>query len=125
MTSPWKNFSLDELKCPCPKCNSTGEEMDTGFMNIVERMRLEAGFPFVVTSAYRCKDHNLAVGGANASAHQLGKGMDISARGFRAYMLVKLAYKYGMTGIGVYKNHVHLDNCTADEIISRPCLWRG
>lgn len=126
MTSPWRFFTLQELRCPCGKCNSTGEEMNVDFMDKVENMRLEAGFPFIVSSAYRCPQHNSEVkGSASKSAHTFGKGMDIVAKGFNAYMLIKLAYKYGMTGIGIYKTHVHIDNCTADEIISRPCVWSG
>lgn len=49
----YKYFSTEELKCQ--HCGADG--MNEAFMVKVEALRWELGFPFVVTSAYRCKDH--------------------------------------------------------------------
>ena len=49
----YKYFSMDELKCQ--HCGEQG--MDGEFMTKVEALRHDLGFPFTVTSAYRCKDH--------------------------------------------------------------------
>ena len=49
-----KNFTTNEMKCPCcDKC-----EMDEGFMISLQDIRSRCGFGFRVNSAYRCKEYN-------------------------------------------------------------------
>ena len=70
--SPWRHFTLDELKCKCGKCGSTGLEMKAELMNPVEMLREILGFPLVVYSGFRCSWHNTNSGGAKTSAHLRG-----------------------------------------------------
>ena len=45
--------------------------------NILDPLRLNWGFPIVVTSGYRCEKLNKAVGGAKYSQHISGQAADI------------------------------------------------
>lgn len=124
----YKFFSLDELKCKCGKCGSTGDEMDTAFMNSLILLRSDCGFPFVITSAYRCPEYNAKVSGTGRHGpHTTGKAVDIAIDRERAFILLSKAFDYGFQGIGI-KQHgngrfIHLDTCKDGEVGSRPIIW--
>ena len=48
-----KYFTEKELACQ--HCGEEG--IDHEFMGVIEELREELGFPFVVTSGYRCAEH--------------------------------------------------------------------
>ena len=50
-----KNFTTDEMKCPC--CGEC--EMDEKFMANLQRIREQCGFGFRINSAYRCAEYKL------------------------------------------------------------------
>lgn len=52
--------------------------MDPVFMEKLQELRDAFGQAITVTSGYRCKDHNKAIGGAPRSQHLLGKAADIT-----------------------------------------------
>lgn len=115
-------FTLNELKCKCGKCNSTGLEMDDEFMERIKILREECGFPFIVSSAYRCPDYNAQKSKTGFDGpHTTGKAMDILVQGENAYILVKKALLHDFTGIGVNqkddvsKRFIHLDILTAPD----------
>lgn len=127
MKSPWQYFSLDELKCKCAKCGSTGLEMDEEFMRQIIMLREELGFPFSVSSAYRCPAHNAKVSNTGENGpHTTGKAMDIITRGEQAYLLAKKAFIQGLSGIGFSQKgitrFIHLDILEAPEY-PRPTIW--
>lgn len=109
-----KNFSYDELKCPC--CDRL--EMDQDFLTALQEIRDTVGRPFDINSAYRCESHNLLVGGAQTSKHRLGMAVDISTIRWSPddlhYLLFEMtsyhsdSHDYN-TGVGIYKNHIHFD----------------
>lgn len=109
-------FPPHELMCHCGLCDSYGNEMNSEFMGKLIKLRKECEFPFIVTSAYRCSQHNEDVGGSLSSQHLYGKAVDISIRGNKAYTIIKLAEEYGMKGVGISqigsKRFVHLDDRT-------------
>ena len=45
--------------------------------NVLDPLREAYGRPIVVTSGFRCKELNKAVGGANNSQHMIGQAADI------------------------------------------------
>ena len=51
--------------------------MDKNFLQKLDRARDVAGVPFIITSAYRCEQHNKNVGGKPNSAHLRGYAVDI------------------------------------------------
>lgn len=119
----YKYFSTEELKCQ--HCGADG--MNETFMVKVEALRWELGFPFVVTSAYRCKDHIIERKKKTPGAHATGHAIDIAVRGDKAYKLLDAALRVGMTGIGVNQKgnnrFIHLDDLEWDEDRPRPWVW--
>ena len=94
-------------------------------MNKLVALRDFLGFPFKISSAYRCERHNKDVGGKSGSAHLQGRAVDIVLYGDKAFKVVTEAGNYGFTGIGVNqsgihnKRFIHIDDL--DE--NRPWIW--
>ena len=97
--------------------------MDAVFMDKLEKMRARLDFPFVVTSGFRCPDHNAAVGGGARSAHLAGLAVDIAVDGRQAYRLITSASRFGMWGVGLGDGFVHLDGAPPDVGRPRPRAW--
>jgi uncharacterized protein YcbK (DUF882 family) len=79
------------------------------------------GTPIFVTSSYRTKEHNKAVGGVANSFHLKGEAVDIRMPN-SATQLNRLIWALtlaGFTGVGVYNSHIHGD------IRQKPIFWRG
>jgi len=122
----WDHFTYDELKC-----SHCGEiDMDPRFMSKIEAIRLELGFPMIVSSAYRCPAHNMNVSltGANGP-HTTGQAIDIRIYGYRAFELERVAYLLGMTGLGRSqkgpqgRRFIHLDDLDHTPGRPRPWVW--
>lgn len=64
-------FSPSEFRCRCG-CGAGIERMDGACLAMLEEARRLAGIPFVLSSAFRCPEHNRAVGGVEDSAHTRG-----------------------------------------------------
>ena len=125
-----KYFTLDELKCKCGECKSTGEEMDHLFMKSIHVLRQKCGFPFIVTSAYRCAEYNAKVSkNKKYGAHTLGKAMDIKIASTQAFILLQNIYAFPtlFNGIGINQKgasrFIHIDNVKNDNKIPRPMIW--
>lgn len=101
--------------------------MDDEFMELMDEMREELGFPFIVSSAYRCPDHNDAISTTGRDGpHTTGRAIDIAVDRENAYLLLALAFAKGFTGIGVKQKgsgrFIHLDTLTPEESL-RPTIW--
>ena len=119
----YKYFTIDELKCQhCGKHN-----MDDDFMIKIEALRHELGFPFTVTSAYRCPDHPIEARKASPGAHASGRAVDIACQGDKAHKLLQAALRMGISGIGVNQKGsgrcIHLDDLENDSGRPRPWVW--
>lgn len=115
-----KYFTEEELACQhCGVRN-----MDAHFMELMDDIRERAGFPFVVTSGYRCVDHPIEARKSAPGAHTTGKAIDIAVYGGRALRLIELAQQAGIKRIGVNQKgsgrFIHLDVC--DDRPS-PAIW--
>ena len=119
----YKYFTELELKCT--HCHKDG--MNAAFMQKVEDLREEMGFPFIVTSGFRCENHPIEARKASAGAHTTGKALDISVTGTDAYMLLEGALRAGFTGIGVNQKgesrFIHLDTIESEDGRPRPWVW--
>ena len=119
----YKYFKDSELSCS--HCNTL--MMNDEFMILLELIRAECDFPFIVTSAYRCTQHPVEAKKDNVGAHTTGKAVDIAVNGEKAYKLVQVALKHEIEGIGVSQKgdmnsrFIHLD--TAGLTRSRPRVW--
>lgn len=117
-----KYFTEKELACQ--HCGEEG--IDHEFMGVIEELREELGFPFVVTSGYRCAEHPIEKRKNSPGAHQSGRAIDIAVHGERAMKLIDAARAKGFKRIGVAQKgslssrFIHLDDC-ADK--ASPALW--
>lgn len=100
-----KHFNLREFQCR--HCGQV--KVDSRLVNKLQMFRYIVGQPITITSGYRCPTHNKNVGGAPKSKHMEGIAADIRVEGMTPKQVAELADKSGFTGIGIYKNFVHLD----------------
>jgi zinc D-Ala-D-Ala carboxypeptidase len=125
--SYWPSFTLEELKCHCGKCGSTGLEMKATFMDKLQALRNKLGFPMNITSGYRCPAYNASISHSGSDGvHTTGQAVDIAVRGEQAYLLIKAALEMGFTGVGIDQEgasrFVHLDIAIAPDY-PRPTIW--
>lgn len=122
--SPWEHFYVEELRC---RCGCGRMDMDNVFMSRLVLLRKAAGFPFPITSAFRCMAHDLSIGGARV--HPTGHAVDIGLYGERALIVVSLALSHGMRGIGIdqkgdrSKRFIHLDDLDQRKFPGHPRPW--
>ena len=106
---PFTYFSYSEFDSP--DLPGSGEEfMSKEFIQKLDKIRQDVGFPLKITSGFRTKFHNQKVGGVSNSAHLKGLAADISTpNGKGQREIIKAALKQGITRIGIAQNFVHLD----------------
>lgn len=101
-----------------PECH---QDMNEAFMDKLIALRQELGFALPVTSSLRFDDRN--------SMHNLGRAVDISVWGEKAFKLISAAPRFGMVGIGVKqhgaheKRFIHLDDGLNVNGFPRPIVW--
>jgi len=81
-----KYFTINEL-CASATASRLGiqniptEEIKTNLIalvdNVLDPLRTEYGKPIIVSSGFRCKMLNLAIGGSKTSQHMKGQAADI------------------------------------------------
>lgn len=106
------------------KCRHTGEcKMDAEFLELLNKMREECGFPFLITSAYRSELHPIEQRKNLPGTHTTGKAVDIRVMGENAIKLIQVALDNGIKRIGVAQKgdmrFIHIDTCTADDFDDR------
>lgn len=110
------HFRRKEFACGCG-CGLDNVDLRLVFM--LQRIRTVRGAPLRITSGCRCAAHNKSVGGAKQSAHLPDESGVCHAADVVCdtcadrFAVVSAALKAGITRIGIYKSHVHLDNSTA------------
>lgn len=122
---PWEHFTQAEMAC-----RHCGEyKVDPDFMNRLEELREAYGLPMIVTSGYRCPDHNAVVSSTGRTGpHCSGRAVDIAVYGERYHRLLHLALDHGFTGIGSHqrgphgKRFLHLDDL-GNGLHPRPWGW--
>ncbi|MEM3554492.1 MAG: D-Ala-D-Ala carboxypeptidase family metallohydrolase [Candidatus Micrarchaeaceae archaeon] len=102
-----KNFSLKEFECPCCHTVMIRPEL----IRLLQKLRDKLDRMVIITSGYRCKEHNRKVGGEVGSYHLYGMAADICVPDFPVEILAKEAEQVGFGGIGLYKDKVfiHVD----------------
>ena len=114
-----KYFSPQEFRRCNPSCSI--DQMDAGFLNLLDEVREAAGIPLVLTCAYRTKAYELRRGRTGNSAHTRGRAVDIRCNTSQnRYKIVSAALACGIRRIGVGKTFVHLDN---DESLPQHVIW--
>lgn len=112
-----KHFDLSEFECPCCKKN----DMQLGFLSMLDRTRQMAGIPFEVNSGFRCPKHNAEIGGKSNSSHLRGCAVDIKCMSnLDRFLVVKAAIINGFSRVGMGKTFIHLDN---DDTLPQGVIW--
>lgn len=119
----WENFNLDEFACRhCGK-----NLISHNLVDKLQSLRTELGFPFVITSGYRCPKHPNEINKSKPGTHAMGFAVDILSHGEQAYKIVANAPKHGFTGIGVNQKgkgrFIHLDIAEVNHGKQRPTIW--
>jgi len=113
-----KYFDESEFVCNGESCF---DKMDKGFLDKLDLARSYSDVPFVITSSWRSKEHNNAVGGKPNSAHTRGLAVDLSARNSSdRYNIIKSAIMAKIARIGISDTFIHLDD---DETKPPKVLW--
>ena len=101
-------FSSAEFKCQCGKCGE--HKMSQEFLDKLDTARSISKTPYKITSGYRCKAHNKAVGGHENSLHVQGTAVDILADTDRKRSVILIGLiGAGFTHIGIASNFIHVD----------------
>lgn len=120
--STWRYFKLEEFDC-----KGTGRnEMNHEFITLLDEMRHELGFPFIISSGYRAPEHNVLVSGTGPDGpHTTGLAADIRVYGERAYDLVDLATSRGVRGIGIQQKGAWASRFIHLDMVNRPrrTIW--
>lgn len=103
-----KDFWSSEFECNGLTCCDFSAPMDRRFIEKLQKLRDLIG-PIEVTSGFRCKTHNKAIGGSKNSYHTKGLAADITA-GMKPVNLAEKAQEVGFKGIGIYSTWVHVDD---------------
>jgi len=101
-----KYFKGKEFECKC--CGSN--DMRIELLMKLDQARELAGIPFVITSGYRCKQHNENIGGSPVSQHLTGKAVDILCKSDRdRWIILTALMEVGFKRIGIAKDFIHVD----------------
>lgn len=116
MSNLYPHFSEEEFLACTPSCS--GLQMNKRFMDVLEQVRTWSGVPMKLTSAFRSQDYEHSKGRSGNSWHCLGMAVDIACtNAVSRYKIIDAAIKFGITGIGVASNYIHLDlRDTANKI---------
>ena len=120
----WHWFTFDEFKC---KCGCDENYMREDFISKLDSLRTQLGFPLIVSSGYRCPNHNAKVSSTGLyGPHTTGRAVDFLVAGEKALRLLQTASNRAFTGIGINQkgNHekrfIHLDDLGTGQ---RPWIW--
>lgn len=112
-------FSENDFNNATPPCSI--DDMDRDFLLRLDEARHNSGEPFIINSAFRSEDHELAQGRSGLSSHTKGIAVDIKASSPRAkFKIVTSLLNTGFTRLGIYRTFVHVD---CDEDKDSDIIW--
>jgi zinc D-Ala-D-Ala carboxypeptidase len=98
--SRWTFFTEEEVK-----------GLNIEFVDLLDRARRISGVPYLITSGKRTVEDNEQVGGAKESSHLLGVAVDLRCHdSVTRFKILKGLVAVGFCRIGIYQNHIHVDN---------------
>lgn len=124
MAVTWRHFRREEFACRHCGLNL----ISTDFVTKLDELRERFGRPLIVTSGYRCREHNARVSSTGLNGpHTTGRAVDLAVDRGDAHRLLGLALDMGFTGIGVNQKgdvrFIHLDDLTDAPGRPRPTVW--
>lgn len=113
------NNYFEDKEFYCPHCKK--HLMQPDMIDMLNQAREILGESIVLTSAWRCREHNHKVGGVDSSSHVNGWAVDIKCTNSRyRYNLINALTKVGFNRFGVGKQFVHVD---ADPTKDKDVCW--
>jgi uncharacterized protein YcbK (DUF882 family) len=108
-----KNFNRSEFACRGENCCGGSAPVHPDLVAGLQELRDKVGVPLTISSGFRCRRHNAAIGGAENSQHTLAMAADVLVpEGWMPGRLAELAETVEVLregGIGIYPSWVHLD----------------
>ena len=128
-----KYFSNAELMChgasqgDCWCGEDTAYNVDPRLLELLDQLRELIGGPIEISCAYRCPEHNAAVGGVPGSQHAMGTAADVQTPSF-AHCCTPEQLKWyceqlPFDGIGIYDWGCHVD--VRDGGVDAGYRWEG
>ena len=123
--SSWKNFSLEEFACKHTGENNISHEL----IDKLQFLRDKVGFPLIINSGYRSKEHPIEAAKEKPRIHAEGLAVDVKVAAADAYEVITYACECGFTGIGVNQKggyasrFIHLDIANHSYDRPRPHIW--
>lgn len=107
-------FQVSEFSCKGSNCCGGANLMQSAFLEELDELRHRCGFPFVITSGFRCPVHNARVSSTGSTGpHTTGRAADIAVSHERATEVLQHALAMKFTGFGVNQKgggrFLHLD----------------
>lgn len=120
----WPNFTVYEITCKCG-CNQV--LIDETLMDDVQAIRDELGHGLVISSGYRCPDHNDRVSRTGPNGPHTKGAVDLALLGGEALQALGVALSRGVTGVGINQKgsgrFIHLDRLENDDGCPRAWIW--
>lgn len=118
-----QHFWLREFNCKCDSINCAITLVAEPLLKALQDLREKLGEPIIITSAFRCQEHNRKAGGSETSCHLVGLAADIKAKNMD--LLYTLAKNSGAGGIGRYNRLGVLDRLHIDfrKSLGQPIEW--
>jgi len=114
-----ENFRAREFMCPCCSKEGIKDELVV-YLQLVHNL-LPVHRVMIVTSGFRCEEHNKEVGGVEDSAHMKGLAADIKFEDIsHKFMLISAFLKVGFKRIGIYNSFIHVD---LDASKTQKVIW--
>ena len=113
-----KYFSDSELMChgasqgDCSCGEETAANVNQLLLDKLDELRENIGGPLSLSCAYRCPDHNTAVGGVSNSQHVQGNAADVICPDYLTFDQFQwYVEQIGFDGIGLYldSGFIHVD----------------
>lgn len=91
--------------------------MDQEFMENLDAIREMCGFPFRITSGFRCPTHNSKVSSTGERGpHTTGKAVDIAAPSSEMRLkIMEAAQKRGFRRFGIARGFIHIDKLKKED----------
>ena len=112
-------YTFKKYEFDSPDLPNSGTNMDSTFLDMLDKAREYAGIPFKITSGYRTEAHNSRVGGvprdhdSKGSSHMYGLAVDIACNNSQdRYKIVTALLDAGFNRIGIASSFIHVDNDT-------------
>lgn len=107
-----ENFSKNEFRCTCNECGGFPVEINNELVKKLQTLRTAVKKPIIISSAIRCKKHNIEVGGVYNSKHLTGNAVDFCIKGMTSTSTTTLLKQHMGKINYTYKidsNFVHVD----------------